>query len=191
MSQLPVIFTSVGFAALTLCRNHGSCASVDLGPSSAVRWQWCLHSWGLGCLDFMVKVSLQEGSWVPENRKPACHLHSLRVPWLGLTLLDAFPFLGRLWRFFCIWRCLGEVWGLLCFVFPEVGGRMPAFIVSLGPLTRMRLSSGSCFPVSCNSVSLSVEDCCWTPKDAGILGLRRRRIQSRARDKAWSLRAFG
>ena len=27
-------------------------------------------------------------------------------------------------------------------------------------------------------------------KDAGILGLRRRRIQSGARDKAWSLRAF-
>ena len=37
--------------------------------------------------------------------------------------------------------------------------------------------------------ALVLKGCCWTTKDAGILGLWRR-IQSRARDKAWSLRAF-
>ena len=36
---------------------------------------------------------------------------------------------------------------------------------------------------------LPVKGCCWTTKDAGILGLWRR-IQSGARDEAWSLRAF-
>ena len=35
-----------------------------------------------------------------------------------------------------------------------------------------------------------LKGCCWTMKDARILGLWRRRIQSGARDEAWSLRAF-
>ena len=34
------------------------------------------------------------------------------------------------------------------------------------------------------------ERLCWAVKDAGILGLRRRGIQSGASDKAWLLRAF-
>ena len=35
-----------------------------------------------------------------------------------------------------------------------------------------------------------MKDCCWIMKDAGILGLQRTKIQYRARDEAWSLRAF-
>ena len=35
-----------------------------------------------------------------------------------------------------------------------------------------------------------MKGCCWTMKDTRILGLQRRRIQSRARDEAWLLRAF-
>ena len=35
-----------------------------------------------------------------------------------------------------------------------------------------------------------LKGCYWTMKDTGILGLQRRRIQFRARDEAWSLRAF-
>ena len=36
----------------------------------------------------------------------------------------------------------------------------------------------------------TLKGCCWTRKDAGILDLRRRRIQSGVRDEAWLLRAF-
>ena len=39
-------------------------------------------------------------------------------------------------------------------------------------------------------LDLLVKGCCWTTKDTRILGLWRRRIQSRARDETWSLRAF-
>ena len=35
-----------------------------------------------------------------------------------------------------------------------------------------------------------LKGCCWAVKDTGILGLWKRRIQSRASDKARSLRAF-
>ena len=38
-------------------------------------------------------------------------------------------------------------------------------------------------------LSLQLKGCCWTNKDAGILGLWRRRLHSRARNKPWSLRA--
>ena len=39
-------------------------------------------------------------------------------------------------------------------------------------------------------ICVGLKDCCWTMKDTGILGLWKRRIQSGASDKAWSLRAF-
>ena len=35
-----------------------------------------------------------------------------------------------------------------------------------------------------------VKGCCWTTKDAGVLGLWRRKIESGDRDEPWSLRAF-
>ena len=35
-----------------------------------------------------------------------------------------------------------------------------------------------------------LKGCCWTTKDAGILGLWRRRIQSGTKAKVWSVRAF-
>ena len=38
--------------------------------------------------------------------------------------------------------------------------------------------------------AIQLKDCCWTVKDAGILGLQRIWIQYRASDEAWSLRAF-
>ena len=47
-------------------------------------------------------------------------------------------------------------------------------------------TSTSVWQISC----VLLKDCCWISKDAGVLGLQRRRIQSRARDEAGSLRAF-
>ena len=38
--------------------------------------------------------------------------------------------------------------------------------------------------------TLPLKACCWTVKDAGILGLWRRGIPSQASDEAWSLRPF-
>ena len=40
------------------------------------------------------------------------------------------------------------------------------------------------------NINNNLKGCWWAMKDTGILGLQRRRIQSRASDEAWSLKAF-
>ena len=57
----------------------------------------------------------------------------------------------------------------------------------------MPVSRGSSWPSdqTCVSyVSCIVKGCCWAVKDARILGLWKRGIQSGASDEAWLLRAF-
>ena len=64
--------------------------------------------------------------------------------------------------------------------FPELGSFQMSWFFAWG---------GQCIGISA-SASVLLKGFCWTTKDARILGLQRRRIQSGARDKAWSLRTF-
>ena len=71
----------------------------------------------------------------------------------------------------------------------HVGESVPAYLV--GVLNQKDLmcvaESLHCSP---EIVTTLLKGCCWAVKDVGILGLRRRGIQSGASDEAWSLRAF-
>ena len=75
--------------------------------------------------------------------------------------------------------------------------RLPCPLPAPGAYSNSSPSSWKCHPTTSSSgipfssspQSFPVKGCCWTMKDAGILGLWRRRLHSRARDKPWSLRA--
>ena len=84
------------------------------------------------------------------------------------------------------------VWGLLCLWFSLIYRTVVQGLQwESGPLL-LRKQYSSVFDLISKQTWASpiVKICCWTTKDARILGLQRRRIQSRANDKAWSLRTF-